>query len=413
MTDLETQLFRKDDAAGLKKAADILKNGGLVAIPTETVYGLAANALDGAAVAKIFKAKGRPMDNPLIVHIGKFDEIYPLVRSVPEKAKALAEQFDFIYITVGFHPENLDNIPSDYLQKITDFLRYEKAVAIGEIGLDYHWDIDKELQKRIFEEQLKLSKELDIPVVVHDREAHKDTLDLLKKYNPKGLLHCFSGSVEMLKEVLKLGMSISLGGTVTFKNARVPVEVAKFVPLDKLLLETDAPYLSPVPFRGKRNDSSMIAYTAEKIAEIKEGDLVLTYDKPNTKFVKVKKLEQKEGDFDFLKFKLKSVDDEEKSKEISVTEQHIMITLNKEGTESTLIQAKDVKVGQFFWTEDGMFVVAEIEREKGNIKYNLSVEDGAVFADGVYVSSVCIDELNHVKAINPATKEVKYYGEKF
>lgn len=189
-----------------------------------------------------------------------------------QKAKALAEQFDFIYITVGFHPENLDNIPLDYLQKITDFLRYEKAVAIGEIGLDYHWDIDKELQKRVFEEQLKLSKELDIPVVVHDREAHKDTLDLLKKYNPKGLLHCFSGSVEMLKEVLKLGMNISLGGTVTFKNARVPVEVAKFVPLDKLLLETDAPYLSPVPFRGKRNDSSMIAYTAEKIAEIKNID---------------------------------------------------------------------------------------------------------------------------------------------
>lgn len=184
-------------------------------------------------------------------------------------AQGFAEKYDYMYFTVGFHPENLEDMPSDYLQQIAKMLEHKKAVALGEIGLDYHWDIEKSLQQRVFEEQLKLSKELDVPVVIHDREAHGDVLNMLKKYKPKGLMHCFSGSVEMLKEVLKLGMSISLGGTVTFKNARVPVEVAQAVALDRLLLETDSPYLSPVPFRGKRNDSSNIIYTATKIAEIK------------------------------------------------------------------------------------------------------------------------------------------------
>lgn len=186
-----------------------------------------------------------------------------------EIAKGFAEKYDFMYFTVGFHPENLSDMPADYLEKIAQMLKHEKAVALGEIGLDYHWDIEKQLQHRVFDEQLKLAKELDVPVVVHDREAHGDVMEKLRFYKPKGLLHCFSGSVEMLKEVLKLGMSISLGGTVTYKNARVPVEVAEYVPLDRLLLETDSPYLSPVPMRGKRNDSSNILYTATKIAEIK------------------------------------------------------------------------------------------------------------------------------------------------
>lgn len=184
-------------------------------------------------------------------------------------AKGFAEEYDYMYFTVGFHPENLSDMPEDYLDEIAQMLEHKKAVALGEIGLDYHWEIEKELQHRVFDEQLKLSKDLDVPVVIHDREAHGDVMEYLRKYKPRGLMHCFSGSVEMLKEVLKLGMSISLGGTVTFKNARVPVEVAEYVPLDRLLLETDAPYLSPVPFRGKRNDSSNIIYTAQKIAEIK------------------------------------------------------------------------------------------------------------------------------------------------
>ncbi len=185
-------------------------------------------------------------------------------------AQGFAEKYDFMYFTVGFHPENLEYMPEDYLAQIAEMLQHEKAVALGEIGLDYHWDIEKNLQHRVFEEQLQLSKELDVPVVVHDREAHGDVMTYLRQYKPKGLLHCFSGSVEMLKEVLSLGMSISLGGTVTYKNARVPVEVAKAVPLDRLLLETDSPYLSPVPMRGKRNDSSNIIYTATRIAEIKD-----------------------------------------------------------------------------------------------------------------------------------------------
>ena len=190
-------------------------------------------------------------------------------------AKTLLEyskKYENFYTCVGIHPENLEGLSADCLSQIIELMKDEKAVAIGEIGLDYHWEIDRGAQHRVFEEQLKLSKELDVPVVIHDREAHGDVMDYLRKYRPKGLLHCYSGSVEMLKEVIKLGLSISLGGTVTFKNARVPVEVAAAVPIDRLLLETDAPYLAPVPFRGKRNDSKNIAYTAERIAEIRGMD---------------------------------------------------------------------------------------------------------------------------------------------
>ena len=186
--------------------------------------------------------------------------------------QSYAEKYPYIYFTAGFHPENLENIPENYLDGIARSLEHKKCVAIGEIGLDYHWDIPRDLQNRIFEEQLKLAVELDVPVVVHDREAHGDTMNLLRKYKPKGLMHCFSGSVELMREVLRLGMSISLGGVVTFKNARHSVECAAEVPLDRLLLETDAPYMAPVPFRGKRNDSRNIAYVAEKIAEVRGID---------------------------------------------------------------------------------------------------------------------------------------------
>ena len=182
------------------------------------------------------------------------------------------KEYDFLYACVGIHPENLEGPVPDYLDRIEALLKDNKAVAIGEIGLDYHWEIDRDAQHRVFEEQLRLSKELDVPVVIHDREAHGDMMEYLRKYRPKGLLHCYSGSAEMLKEVTKLGLYISLGGTVTFKNARVPVEVAQAVPLDRLLLETDCPYLAPVPYRGKRNDSSLIAYTAERIAELRGMD---------------------------------------------------------------------------------------------------------------------------------------------
>lgn len=191
-----------------------------------------------------------------------------------KKAIEFSEKYPFMYAAVGIHPENLEVLEDNYLKVLGDLYEHnKKVVAIGEIGLDYYWDIPKEPQLKVFEDQLKLAIELDAPVVIHDREAHADTMRILKKYTPKKvLLHCYSGSAEMLKEVMKLGAFISLGGVVTFKNARVPVEVCEAVPVDRLFLETDCPYLSPVPFRGKRNSSEKIAYTAERIAQIKGMD---------------------------------------------------------------------------------------------------------------------------------------------
>lgn len=186
-----------------------------------------------------------------------------------KKSIGYAEKYDFIYAAVGFHPENIDDVPTDYLDTLAKLCEHEKVVAIGETGLDYYWDTPRDLQKKYFEEQIKLSLDLNMPLIVHDREAHGDTFDFLRKYKPKALVHCFSGSFELMREAIKLGMYISLGGVVTFKNARHSIEVASEIPLDRLLLETDAPYLSPVPFRGKRCDSSMILYTAEKIASIR------------------------------------------------------------------------------------------------------------------------------------------------
>lgn len=186
-----------------------------------------------------------------------------------QKSIAYAEKYDFMYAAVGFHPENIDNVPENYLESLAKLCEHEKVVAIGETGLDYYWDTPRDLQKKYFEEQIKLSLDLKMPLIVHDREAHGDTFDFLRKYKPKALVHCFSGSVELMREAVKMDMYISLGGVVTFKNARHSVEVASEIPLEKLLLETDAPYLSPVPFRGKRCDSSMIIYTAEKIASIR------------------------------------------------------------------------------------------------------------------------------------------------
>ena len=192
-----------------------------------------------------------------------------------KKAIDFSEKYPFMYAAVGIHPENMEELPANYLNILGDlYEKNEKVVAIGEIGLDYYWDIPKEPQLKVFEDQLKLAIELNAPVVIHDREAHADTMRILKKYTPeKILLHCYSGSAEMLKEVLKLGAFISMGGVVTFKNARVPVEVCEAVPVEKLMLETDCPYLSPVPFRGKRNSSEKIAFTAEKIAGIKGMDV--------------------------------------------------------------------------------------------------------------------------------------------
>lgn len=187
---------------------------------------------------------------------------------------ALAEKYDFIYAALGVHAHEAEDATEEDLQKIAELYSNKRVVAVGEIGLDYHYDFSpRERQIEVFEMQIKLANELDLPIIVHDREAHEDTMKLLKKYKPKGVVHCFSGSAESAKEIVKLGMYIGMGGAVTFKNAVKPVEVARMLPLDRILLETDAPYMTPVPFRGKRCDSAHIAYTAEKIAEIKGMDI--------------------------------------------------------------------------------------------------------------------------------------------
>lgn len=186
-----------------------------------------------------------------------------------ETALSIAEKYEFVYAAVGFHPGNLEN--GIDLNKIEKLAQHKKCVAIGEIGLDYYWTQDnKPLQKEAFENQIKLSKKSDLPIIVHDREAHKDTLDILRKYQPKGVVHSFSGSVEMAEEILNLGMYIGIGGVITFKNAKKLPEVVKMLPNDRILLETDAPYLTPVPYRSKTNHSAMIYFTAQKIAEIRE-----------------------------------------------------------------------------------------------------------------------------------------------
>ncbi len=183
------------------------------------------------------------------------------------KSLEYADEFPFVYAACGIHPHEAEGCKDGYISVLRNLCNDPKCVAVGEIGLDFHYDFSpRETQKKVFEEQLILANELHLPVIVHDREAHEETLTLLKKYRPKGVVHCFSGSAEMAKEVVKLGMYIGLGGAVTFKNARKPLEVAVSVPADKLLIETDCPYMTPVPFRGKRNDSGYIPYAAEVIA---------------------------------------------------------------------------------------------------------------------------------------------------
>ena len=187
---------------------------------------------------------------------------------------ALSEKYDFIYAAIGVHAHEAEEATEEDLQEIEKLYQNKKVVAVGEIGLDYHYDFSpRERQLEIFEKQLILANRLNLPVIVHDRESHEDTMKLLKKHKPKGVVHCFSGSAEMAKEVVKLGMYIGISGAVTFKNAKKPVEVVDSLPLDRLLLETDAPYMTPVPFRGQRCDSAHIAYTAEKIAQIKNIDV--------------------------------------------------------------------------------------------------------------------------------------------
>lgn len=183
---------------------------------------------------------------------------------------SLAEKYKNLYAVVGFHPSDAHLMTNDDFDKIKEMLSHPKVVGIGEIGLDYHWDTThKETQKKVFRKQLELAVENNLPVVIHERDACADCLEIVLEYDVKGVFHAFSGSKETAKILLNKGWYISFPGTVTFKNAKFPVENAEFVPEDRILTETDSPYLTAHPFRGKRNDSSYMKYTLEKIAEIR------------------------------------------------------------------------------------------------------------------------------------------------
>lgn len=192
------------------------------------------------------------------------------------KAVELAQRYDFIYAAVGYHPENLTDIPADYLQQLAKWAQLPKVVAIGEIGLDYYWKENepKEVQKRIFLEQIDLAKQFNLPIIIHDRDAHGDMLELFQKEvsGVQAVFHCFSGSLEMAKELAKRGYYFGFGGTSTYKNAQKVREVLQYVPKELILLETDCPYLTPVPFRGKRNNPGYVEYTARNAAEVLQMD---------------------------------------------------------------------------------------------------------------------------------------------
>lgn len=185
---------------------------------------------------------------------------------------ALGEKYDFFFSSAGIHPGDIHSLPSDYIKQLEEILSQPKVVAIGEIGLDYHYEpFDRLEQIRIFTEQMELANKLKKPVIIHSREATEDTLSVLKQFpDVIGVVHCFSGSDQTAKQVLDLGYYIGFTGVVTFSNARKPIKAAEVVPLNRLLLETDAPYMAPVPFRGKRCTSELIAYTAQKLADIKQ-----------------------------------------------------------------------------------------------------------------------------------------------
>jgi len=192
-------------------------------------------------------------------------------RKSSERALALAERWGHVYAAVGIHPEELGGMEPGDFERIEELCTHEKCVAIGEIGLDYYWDDTHKLeQQALFIRQIELALSRDLPIIVHDREAHGDSLDIVRRY-PKlrGVFHCYSGSAEMAEELLKRGWYLGFDGPITYKNARKALEVLEICPIDRILVETDSPYLSPVPRRGKRNDSRNLPYIIDKIAEIK------------------------------------------------------------------------------------------------------------------------------------------------
>ncbi|MGN1269143.1 MAG: TatD family hydrolase [Candidatus Aphodocola sp.] len=193
---------------------------------------------------------------------------YDLKSSI--EAVELSKEYENLYVAIGIGPENIDSITDEDIKSIKALANNKKVVAIGEIGLDYYWTKEnKERQIYVFEEMLKIAKESNLPVIVHNRDATKDIYELLKEYNVKGIIHCFSGSVETAKEFIKLGFLIGIGGVVTFKNAKHLKEVVQNIPMSCISLETDSPYLTPEPFRGKKNNPAYLTYIVKKIAELK------------------------------------------------------------------------------------------------------------------------------------------------
>ncbi|MFJ7640568.1 MULTISPECIES: TatD family hydrolase [unclassified Peribacillus] len=190
------------------------------------------------------------------------------------RAMELVEIYDFMFAAIGWHPVDAIDMTEEDLQWIEELSAHPKIVAIGEMGLDYHWDKSpKEIQKEVFRKQIRLAKKVKLPIIIHNREATADIVSILKEEGASevgGIMHCFSGSAETALECIDMNFYISLGGPVTFKNAKKPKEVAAAVPLDRLLIETDCPYLAPHPFRGKRNEPSYVKLVAEQIADIKQ-----------------------------------------------------------------------------------------------------------------------------------------------
>ena len=189
-----------------------------------------------------------------------------------QTALELAGRYPFVYAAVGVHPEDCGDWEDGHIDRLRALAAQPKVVAVGEIGLDYYWPENppKELQKRVFRAQLALAGELDLPAIVHDREAHGDCLDIVREFpRTRGVFHCFSGSAEMAMELVKLGWMISFTGVLTYKNARKAVEAAQAVPLDRIMIETDSPYMAPVPHRGKRNHSGYVGLICQRLAELK------------------------------------------------------------------------------------------------------------------------------------------------
>ena len=186
----------------------------------------------------------------------------------------LAQQYEFIYAAVGIGPNDCKNTTKEQVNIIDKYLEDPRVVALGEIGLDYYWDsVSKEKQLEVFQWQMDLAKKHDKPVIIHCRDAYEDTYEVLKRNGHRGIMHCYSGSVEMAKRFVDLGFYISLAGPVTFKNARVPKDVAANINIENLLIETDCPYLTPHPFRGKLNEHANVVYIAQEIAKLKNMEI--------------------------------------------------------------------------------------------------------------------------------------------